>query len=171
VQGDESPDFGVPRRAPEQLVYVNPGIAMLDVVSYAETGGFGGISSTLGMLRGLDPSMAVPVVAAPNGMVCEGDRCMAVDAVDELGRPIGVDVAVANQDFAASGYWWPRFSLTFLGLSVLLTLASMRLVVPAGMRRGFLRRRSTPVAAPSTRSVAAAMPDGTVGEELPEPES
>ena len=29
---------------------------------------------------------------------------------------------------------WPRFALTFAGLSLLLTLASMRLVVPAGLR-------------------------------------
>jgi hypothetical protein len=40
-----------------------------------------------------------------------------------------------------SNHFWPRFTLTFALMSVILTLASMRLVVPAGMRFGFRARR------------------------------
>jgi hypothetical protein len=44
-----------------------------------------------------------------------------------------------------TGHFWPRFALTFAALSVLLTVASMRLVVPAGLRNPFRRRaRATP---------------------------
>jgi hypothetical protein len=47
--------------------------------------------------------------------------------VDGVGGPVEVVGA-------ASGYWWPRVSITFVGLALVLTLAAMRLVVPAGMR-------------------------------------
>jgi hypothetical protein len=40
-----------------------------------------------------------------------------------------------------SGHFWTRFVVTFAGISLLLTLASMRLVVPAPMRFVFRRRR------------------------------
>jgi hypothetical protein len=39
-----------------------------------------------------------------------------------------------------TGHFWPPFLWTFLGMSVLLTLASMRLVVPTGLRFAFHRR-------------------------------
>jgi len=109
------------QRAPEQLLYVNPGVAMLDVVSYAEPGGFGGLTGMLSGLRG-EPGFG-------GGVECFGDVCEPV----------------ANE--SASGYWWPRISLTFVVVAFLLTLASMRLVVPAGMRWAFRRRPSGPPAA------------------------
>ena len=49
---------------------------------------------------------------------------------------------------AASGYWWPRIAITFVGLAALLTFLSTRLVVPAGMRWAFRRRRPAGAAGP-----------------------
>ena len=51
-QTDNGVAFGQAKRAPEQLMYINPGIAMLDVVANTEPGGFGGITSVLAELRG-----------------------------------------------------------------------------------------------------------------------
>ena len=47
INQDNNFGIGPPRRAPEQLLYVNPGIAMLDVVGNTEPGGFGGINAAL----------------------------------------------------------------------------------------------------------------------------
>ena len=53
INQDENSGFiGPTQRAPEQLMYVNPGIGMLDVVANTEPGGFGGISAMLAQLRG-----------------------------------------------------------------------------------------------------------------------
>jgi ABC-2 type transport system permease protein len=121
---------GPPKRAPEQILYVNPGIAMLDVVANTEPGGFGGINSLLAELRGQPPNLG------GRGIECIGDVCREVDA---FGNPIEGEAAQG-----LSGYWWPRISLTFVVLAGVLTLASMRLVLPAGMRWAFRRRRSRP---------------------------
>jgi ABC-2 type transport system permease protein len=125
--------FGPAKRAPEQIVYLNPMVGMLDVVANTEPGGGGGIASTLNQLRS-DP------VADPNlgggGQVCQGNVCFAVD---QNGNPIVNPVPVAQQ--AMGGYFWPRFVITFVALAFLLTLASMRLVIPAPMRFAFRRRR------------------------------
>ena len=117
-----------PERAPEQLMYVNPGIAMLDVVANTEPGGFGGINSMLAQLRGDAPNF-------DGGVECQGNVCRPVD---QFGNPID-DVADTG-----SGYWWPRVSITFVVISALLTLAATRLVVPAGMRWAF-RRPARPI--------------------------
>jgi ABC-type transport system involved in multi-copper enzyme maturation permease subunit len=111
---DDGVGFGPPERAPEQLLYVNPGVAMLDVVANTEPGGFGGIAGMLGELRN------------------DGGAFGGVE-VDEFGQPLG--------DVSTTGYWWPRYAITVGALAVLLTLASIRLVVPAGMRFAFRRRR------------------------------
>jgi ABC-type transport system involved in multi-copper enzyme maturation permease subunit len=134
-QTEDGFGIGPPQRAPEQLMYVNPGIAMLDVVANTEPGGFGGISSLLAQLRG-------DAVAFNGGIAdCLGDVC---PPVDEFGNPVG------NNANAASGYWWPRVSITFVILAALLTFAATRLVVPAGMRWA-LRRPGRP----ARRSMAA----------------
>ncbi len=109
--------FGVgpPDRAPEQLLYVNPVIGMLDVVARTEPGGFGGLNDMLAQLRG-NP-------AGEGEVICEGDVCQQV--------PIET----------GSGYWWPRVTITFVLVAAILTLGAMRLVVPAGMRWAFRRPR------------------------------
>jgi ABC-type transport system involved in multi-copper enzyme maturation permease subunit len=120
INQDNTFGIGPPRRAPEQLLYVNPGIAMLDVVGNTEPGGFGGINAALAQLRGEVPDFGggVPGVA-----------------VDEFGNPI-------QQPFdTGSGYWWPRIAITFIALAALLTFLSTRFVVPAGMRWAFRRGR------------------------------
>jgi ABC-2 type transport system permease protein len=169
VRDDAGIGVAPPERAPEQLMYVNPGVAMLDVIANTEPGGFGAISSMLGELRGESFGVSGQgVVGGPNvgpagGVVCEGDRCFPAD---DFGRPI------ADLDAGStSGYWWPRFALTFVGLSALLTLFSMRLVVPAGMRWAFRRRRPTGAAAGPPMYAGPQLPDAPPAiEELPEPE-
>ena len=135
---------GQPERAPEQLMYVNPGIAMLDVVANTEPGGFGGISGMLAQLRGNAPAF--------NGgnVECVGDVCQPVD---RFGNPGAADAQ------ATSGYWWPRVSITFVILAGVLTLAATRLVVPAGMRWAFRRPGRRP------RSSTAAFGVGDAGDE------
>jgi len=124
---------GPPKRAPEQLLYLNPGVAMLDVVGNTEPGGFGGINSLLSELRGDTPNFG-------GGMDCLGEVCRPVD---QFGNPIEGPVD------AGSGYWWPRIAISSVLAAVLLTFASTRLVVPAGMRWA-LRRRSPRRAAAET---------------------
>ena len=100
---------------------------MLDVVGNTEPGGMGGINAMLAQLRGETPNFG-------GGMDCVGDVCRPVD---QFGNPV-------DQPFDTStGYWWPRIAITFLALATLLTFLSTRLVVPAGMRWAFRRRRRT----------------------------
>ena len=124
---DEGGGFGRQDRPPEQLMYVNPMVAMLDVVSNTEPGGFGAITGMLGELRGETFNLGGQVQ-------CDGNQCFPVD---DRGNFVEVDGS-------SSGYWWPRISLTFVGLAAVLTLLSMRLVVPAGMRWAFSRPRRRP---------------------------
>lgn len=158
VNQDEQGFGGGPaRRAPEQLLYLNPGLAMLDVVGNTEPGGFGGINSMLAQLRGNAPDPSF-------GDECFGDVCRPID---QFGNPVD------NVIDTASGYWWPRISISFVVVGALLTLASMRLVVPTGMRWAFRRGRRLP---PSTAPLAAAGAAGAASEgspvieELPEAE-
>jgi ABC-type transport system involved in multi-copper enzyme maturation permease subunit len=131
----ENGGFGIgpPERAPEQLLYVNPGIAMLDVVGNTEPGGFGGINGLLAQLRGETLNFG------GGGAGCVGDVCQPAD---QFGNPVNQAVETA------SGYWWPRVAITFVALAALLTFLSTRLVVPAGMRWAFRRRRPAITAGP-----------------------
>lgn len=158
-------EFAQPRLAPEQLLWVNPAIAMIEVVANTEIT-YGDFSKIMQRVHG----------GVTSTRVCEGDVCFDSEVIGPDGpKPIpvdlvgprggifldgGADVGVAidecppNARCAApppdaavfdpqplTGHFWPRFAITFAGLSVLLTLASMRLVVPAGMRFAFVRRR------------------------------
>lgn len=126
---------GVTQRAPEQLLYVNPGVAMLDVVANTEPGGFGGISGMLSELRA-DGRNAFQ---EGGNVECMGNVCREVDRFGNF---------VEGGEVSVSGYWWPRISITYVVLAAVLTLASMRLVVPAGMRFAFGRRRRLPTGSP-----------------------
>lgn len=130
------PGFGAIRqddRAPEQLLYVNPGVAMLDVVAATEADPFGGVTRLLAELRGERIDFGEPAFPNDGGVICDPNgNC----------RPVGggFDVPDVDAANAAAGYWWPRVSLTLVAVAIILTAAAMRLVLPAGMR-GFARRR------------------------------
>ena len=100
--------------APEQIRYLNPMIAMLDVVAEVEPAGGSPFSRPLYRIFGQDIGVGI-----------SGDDGGVTD-----GGPGGFPVLDTRQ----GGHWWPRISLTFLGTAAILTLISMRLVVPAGMR-------------------------------------
>ena len=155
VVNQDQQGFGGPtERAPEQLLYLNPGLAMLDVVGNTEPGGFGGINSMLAQLRGDAPDPSF-------GEECFGDVCRPVD---QFGNPVD------NVVDTATGYWWPRISISFVIVGALLTLASMRLVVPAGMRWAFRRRRRLSSPTAPLAAAGAASEGSPIIEELPEPE-
>ena len=155
VVSQDQQGFGGPtERAPEQLLYLNPGLAMLDVVGNTEPGGFGGINSMLAQLRGDAPDPSF-------GEECFGDVCRPVD---QFGNPVD------NVVDTASGYWWPRISISFVVVGALLTLASMRLVVPAGMRWAFRRGRRLARSSAPMIATGAAAEGSPVIEELAEPE-
>ncbi len=165
------------QRAPEQLLWINPGVAMVDVVAETEAGGFGGWSNILSeFISGGSVGVTAPALQG-GGVVCKGDTCVQTDAngnpIDLGSRPSGPD-----QTQSASGHFWPRFSISFTVLAILATILSMRLVVPAGMRFVFRRSRPRgPVAATvaptaagdrtSAELVAAAEPEITPLEETP----
>jgi ABC-type transport system involved in multi-copper enzyme maturation permease subunit len=155
----------VDRRAPEQLLYANPGIAIADVVGQTESG-FGFFSSALAGIRGEDPFSA----GVGGEMVCRGDVCFPADE-PRFGPagPMPAAVPVAFEPSVLSGYWWPRFVATFAVMSLVLTLLSMRLVVPAGMRFS-LRRRPPPAPAPTAPIPVGAGPTEGVApiQEIPE---
>jgi hypothetical protein len=150
--------FGSAARAPEELLYLNPAVAMIEIVADTEItpGDFGTIMSEI---RG------------QNGLVCKGNSCVPPNTGGGATAPfpivkvggvvnggIGGGVAIdcpANarcpltipavfNPVLATGHFWPRFAVTFAGLSLLLTLASMRLVVPAGLAFSFRRRSRRP---------------------------
>lgn len=117
-----------PEPAPEVILYVNPGVAMVDVVAISS--GDQGLASLLDQMRGVS---GVPGRDL-GGVVCDVNGCEPVDRGGVAG---------------GAGYWWPRVVLTLVGIAIVLTILAMRLVEPAGMR-GLRRRRSRPAAAVAT---------------------
>jgi hypothetical protein len=133
------------RRAPEQLVYLNPAVAMFDVI--AGTGGVAsGISDGLNQFRPPQDIQGGAFAPQPGrAVVCNGNVCFD----QATGQPCAPDGSCpippaaplpADQDSSGPGYFWPRFAISWGVLSLLLTLLSMRMVVPAGMRFVFRRR-------------------------------
>jgi ABC-2 type transport system permease protein len=149
-------NVGPSERAPEQLMYINPMVGMLDVVANTEPGGFGGINQMLAQLRGETQNLGGDVI-------CEGDVCRPID---QFGNPVD-DVIETG-----SGYWWPRVAITFVLVAFVLTLAATRFVVPVGMRWAF-RRIRRPRAAAGVGGAAPADEGTPIIQELrdePEPE-
>ena len=127
--------FGTNARegAPEVIRYVNPMVGMLDIVSDVEPPGGTRLTRPLYELFGVDLA---------GGSV-------AVDGAAEPAFPgvaIGDGISVDDDE---GGRWWPRVALTFLLVAAALTLASTRLVVPAGMRWAFRRRRTVTSGSPT----------------------
>ena len=106
--------------APEAIRYVNPMVAMLDVVAAVEPAGgtplsrplYDQFGSDLG--EGVDPSE--PVMPGGFPVPAPGDE------------PVG--------------YWWPRITVTLLAIGVVLTFVAMRLVAPPGRRGRWPWRRA-----------------------------
>jgi len=153
--------FRTVRTAPEALLYLNPAVAMIEIVAYTEIQP-GDFSQIMSEIRGTTSSIT-----------CEGDFCFPTDGGGGVVAPglkagpglVQVNVAgdcPANARCAAapggllavfdpqpvSGHFWPRYALAFGGVSVLLTLASMSLVVPARRRLAFGRRTVPPAGLP-----------------------
>jgi ABC-type transport system involved in multi-copper enzyme maturation permease subunit len=186
TQSSDNP-FGAPRPAPEQLLWANPAVAMIDVVAYTEPGS-GWFTLILSGLTG-------------SNVVCDGDVCwqtttqtdevpgiklggaggagvQAPAAGDDIGvagdaplvgpgacaanaRCAGPGLAISPIVGTLAGHFWPRYGLTMAALSVLLTVAAMRLVVPNGMRFAFRRPRPGAAAVP----IEPAQPEPPAGAE------
>ena len=165
--------FGEVRTAPEWLLYANPAVAMIEILANTELD-YGDFSEILDQLRGRDGSIicdgdaCFPTTrdggvnidvreeeARPGGgggPVAVGVAEPAVDDLNALrGGKFDLDLLAVPQpattDELVSNHFWPRISATLAGISVLLTLASMRLVVPVGLR---WRVRRNSVSASST---------------------
>jgi ABC-type transport system involved in multi-copper enzyme maturation permease subunit len=193
-----SPDnlTGGVRTAPDELLYGNPAVAMIEVVANTEVtfGDFSEIMSYL--LTGVELNCeggqcfpTTPTLPFREGVinldaltlgrqmwrqslwvdVVTGEVAQEAGALEPavdlglkrgalgVGPPGEIDEATVGvpQAQALSNHFWPRFTLSFGLMSVILTLASMRLVVPAGMRFGFRRRRSETAAAASAEGASA----------------
>jgi ABC-type transport system involved in multi-copper enzyme maturation permease subunit len=157
-----SPDnpFQTVRTAPEGLLYLNPAVAMIEIVANTEIEP-GDYSQIMSEIRGTTTTI-----------ICEGDLCFPTDGggavpgfkggqLQELpggAAALGVLDCPPNarcdpragalpsvfDPVPVSATFWPRYALTFGVLSLLLTIASMRLVVPAPVRFGFRRRPAVP---------------------------
>ena len=159
---DPGNQFGAIRTAPDELLYANPAVAMIEIVANTEVT-FGDFSEIMSYLLGGVASDTVcegdacfpsqPVPFDKGGGAVNGGEITTLDATSRLigptGPQAGADAAIATGVQLYSNHFWPRFALTFGALSVLLTLASMRLVVPAGLRFGFRRRRSGAATSPA----------------------
>ncbi len=125
-QTEQGFGVGPPKVAPEQLMYLNPGIAMVDVVANVEPGGSGGISGLLAQMRGESTNFG-------GNVECIGNECRPVDQFGNV---------LDNGGVPTTGYWWTRVTITFVVVAALLTFAATRLVVPTGMRWAFRRPRT-----------------------------
>ena len=148
--GSADGTFGIPSRAPEQLLYLNPAIAMVEIVADTEI--------TPG-----DMGQIMAEIRGTSGIQCERDVCFPTNGGGAIPVPADLSgvmadcppnarciepppMTVFDPQPAAAGHFLPRFALSFTGLSLLLTVASMRLVVPAGLGFGMRRRRGTAAA-------------------------
>jgi hypothetical protein len=89
-----------------------------------------------------DPGGPVPVIEGVRQGAAMDDLAACPPNARCLPPDQGFGAAIAQPAAGVSGHFWPRFSLTFGVMSLLLTLASMRLVVPVGMRFVFRRRKA-----------------------------
>ncbi len=132
--------FGEIRRAPEQVLWLNPALAMMEVVANTELS-YGDFTNVMQSVRGDDAITPVPAPGPAEPECPPNARC--VPPLDgRFGQPID-DLAVAQTTAPqlVSTHFLLRFLASFAVVSVVLTLAAMRLVVPAGMRFVFARRR------------------------------
>lgn len=127
--------FGEIRRAPEQILWLNPALAMAEVVANTEIS-YGEFTNVMQSIRGDDTFN--PPVSLPAEPECPSNaRCVGPVGPGLIGQPDVVQTAPQ----LVSTHFLLRFLASFAVVSLVLTLAAMRLVVPAGMRFVFARRR------------------------------
>ena len=122
--------------APEALRYLNPMVGMLDIVSRVETSGPTRFTQPLYQLFGEDLAGGSGDFGVGIGG-CDGFDCGDFRDIGG-GEPVPAPGVLLVDD--GSDYWWPRVSISFLVVAAILTVASMGLVVPPGMRWAFRRR-------------------------------
>lgn len=170
LQGTGEVDQNGLRRQPsEAILYLNPFVAQADVLCGTEDGAFGGTCGLISTVvqtpqDDLFPPDVVPTQPEPGvdlpaknlGGFSEPE--IVIDVTDTSGVPfVGRRGGVANADVAelaaADGFrdrFWPKTVLSFLGLALVLTLASVQYVTPTrrwrpslpGPVRRLIRRRS-----------------------------
>lgn len=151
VENAPGAGIGEVRTAPELLLYPNPAVAMIEVVANTELE-YGDFSDALTRLRGglpltCDGGVCFPSEPQPFEVPVVPQGGLEGDAVStRIGQ-----FAVAPQPnrglIIVSDHFWPRFTISFWALSILLVLVSMRLLAPAGLRLPFRRRPRPPVGA------------------------
>jgi ABC-type transport system involved in multi-copper enzyme maturation permease subunit len=147
-----------PAQAPEQLRYLNPMVATLDIVSDVEGSGPTRFTGSLYRLFGED--LSTGAVATDPG-VCVGFDCPP--------PPDNAGGAAFGASPRATDYWWPRISISLVAVAIILTLISTRLVVPIGMR-GLRRRRPAQAAHGAEVAVLSADEGAPTIVEQPEAE-
>jgi len=128
---------GVPKTPPEQILWLNPFVAQADVACGTE-GGFGPFCSIIGTITGQTTNFggptgngaAVPIPAQQVGVDSNGNPIFK-------GGGVAVGPAISAPDqtgFAAADSlrdrFWPKFVLSFLVGTVVLTFAAVQLVSP-----------------------------------------
>ena len=132
--------FGEIRRAPEQVLWLNPVVPMIEVVARTELS-YGDFTEFMQAIRGDTIGIGsgtggvAPPIRGDDPACPPNARC--VDPPPD-GPNNGALTATTDD---TSSHFLPRFVGSFGALSVALTLAAMALVVPAGMRRMTGRRR------------------------------
>jgi ABC-type transport system involved in multi-copper enzyme maturation permease subunit len=148
---DPSNQFAEVRRAPEQLLWVNPAVAMIEVVANTELQ-YGDFTQAMQSIRGGNVvNVPTPVPTKPVGVGVGGGvgGGVAVDCPPNAPpdcRPPAPGSTDTVPTELVSSHFLLRFVISFALLSLLLTVAAMRLVVPAGMRFVFRRRRAVTAA-------------------------
>jgi ABC-type transport system involved in multi-copper enzyme maturation permease subunit len=123
--------FGIARRPPQAILYLNPFIAESDVACGTE-GGYGDWCNLVGTVMGTNtdfPTLPIPGLSGP---INQG-------AVDDFGNRFGPggfrgDFGAVGpqvpQVFSGRDRFWPRSVASYLGLALVLTIVSVQLVSP-----------------------------------------
>jgi ABC-type transport system involved in multi-copper enzyme maturation permease subunit len=157
---------GLRRQPSEAILWLNPFVAQADVLCGTEDGAF---TNTCGLISTIvqtpqdrlfppDVEPTKPVPGGVNNLGGVGEPAVVFDVEDRAGVPfVGRGGGVADADdaglAAADNFrdrFWPKTVLSFLLLSVILTLASVQYVTPTrrwrpslpGPVRRLIRRRS-----------------------------
>jgi ABC-type transport system involved in multi-copper enzyme maturation permease subunit len=143
-------------RPPQQLLWLNPFIADLDLICGTSTSGYDTACTITSAVTG-KPYFGTNfggggVIDCPAGATCVAPQPMPVDLKGNLiidggvavcppnarcaGPAIGADAPLTQQTITGlpRDIFWPQSTLTFLGTALLLTLLSAQLVAPTHRR-------------------------------------